>query len=334
MPSTTSYVALFGGLPALKRSLSCKHHFTDSSLLVAASCADCEDRAQVVAIRRGRGQPCQVAAGGEFGSRLSSRAFSGARGRASVEVRLDVPQECAPPCERRSNPSGQVHGRPACFTFGLAPAFHVLSATSLDASARGVYYALTVLLALYPLFPHEHMWRQPRGTRIPPYPPCILRTSACMGTFVRPSSFCVRLAQWVATRWQARKSRSCCCSAWRCDQAVLHHPRGLHPLQSSAMLRLAGVVDACPLLQHLPFRLAQGLLKTMLFPNLPAFPPSTGPSLSPTTHVPRLLRPASTPTLALMVSRCIPYTTWRLLLSFLPPWAKHCTLSHHTQSAA
>lgn len=172
-------------------------------------------------------------------------------------------------------------------------------------------------------------------------PPCILHTSACMGAQVRLSSICVRLA-----KLGSKPTKSCCCSAWRCDQAVLHHPHVLHPLppvlhplQSFAMVRLAGFEDACPLLQHLPFRLAQGLLKTILFPNLPAFPPSPGPSLSSTARGAKAVAPClNTNTRShgclLLVSRCVSYTPWRLLLSFLPPWAKHCTLLHHTQWAA
>lgn len=249
-----------------------------------------------------------------------------------------MPQECAPPCRknvpRHANDAatpvvrfmGVLHASPSGW---LLPSMSYRPLPSmrlrLESTMRSWFFSCT----------HYSL------------------TSTCGGSSagreshptpsLHPPHLClhgsVRLA--VVNLWQIGAVGSHPVASAQVLLSMAYHPRVLHPLppvlhplQSSAMLRLAGFVDACPLLQHLPFRLAQGLLKTMLFPNLPAFPPSTGPSLSPTTHVPRLLRPASTPTLALMVSRCIPYTTWRLLLSFLPPWAKHCTLSHHTQSAA
>ena len=235
---------------------------------------------------------------------LSSRAFTGARRRAFVEVRLDVPQESAPPREHRSNPSGQVHGRPACFTLGLAPASHVLSAASLDASAieSTTHAWFFPRRTLYPFFPREHMWRQPCGTRIPPYP--LLASSTPLPAWERKSGcrqFVSDWRSWVASQpSHAAAQRGVVIKLFFITPtfSTLYH-------QSSTLFNhlLWFVLLVLRTLAHCFNICLSGLLKVCSRPfSFPTFLHSLhhpAQACRPQPVVPRLLRPASTPTLAL-----------------------------------
>lgn len=116
MPSTPSYVALFGSLPALKRSLSCKHHVTDSSLLVAASCAACQDNARVKRGHRPWKRPTLPSCGGRRVGSAAERSqgrVGGLSSRLGWTCRKNLPRHANTAATPAVRFMGVLHASPS-----------------------------------------------------------------------------------------------------------------------------------------------------------------------------------------------------------------------------